>query len=194
MKMLTATVPADDELGPAMLALPDQRRKFVIAYLETLDATKAAYSAGWGGTHGSAKVQGHRMMHDHRVLKAIREEAERKLDGGVYIAAAGLVKIAASDGHRDQYKACADIMDRRGFLRITGQHIEIEDKRTDGELMAFIKAMAIKHKLDPRLLLGSDVLEGEAKDVTPKRKVRGKQDVVAQADAVARDEDERQGD
>jgi hypothetical protein len=184
----------DSAMGPAMLALDERRQKFVIAFVRGggRDATQAVVAAGWtNGSHGAAKVQAYRLIREPGVLKALREEADRQLDSGVYIAAAALVEIAADPQHKDRYKAAADLMDRRGFLRVTGQHIEIEDKRTDIELIEYIRATALKHRLDPKLLLGSDAV-----DVTPPAKrgnVRGKRN-VAQADAVTEVEDEQSGD
>lgn len=149
-----------------MRALSERRQKFVVAFIGGggVDATAAAMSAGYGrDSDGALRVQAFRLMHSPEILKALREEADRRLDASVYVAAAALVEIAADPEHRDRYKAAADIMDRRGFLRVTGHQVEIEDRRTEAELVEFIAVTAKRHGLDPKLLLGSDVKIMDAK-------------------------------
>jgi phage terminase small subunit len=73
----TAETDTEDEAdhGPmtyrkALNALEPRQRKFVVAYLKTLNATQSAITAGYA--KGSAHVQGCRLLMNHKVAEAVR--------------------------------------------------------------------------------------------------------------------------
>jgi phage terminase small subunit len=191
-KRYQVVIPEDANFGPAMSELTEQQQKFVLAYFQIggKSVARAAEAAGYYGGGSAAKVAGHRLMKNPKVMEAMKEEALLTLDRGAIVAIHAMIEIAASPTHKDRQKAAADLMDRRGFIRVTGQAITVEDKRTDAELIEYIRATALKHRLDPKLLLGSDAV-----DITPpakrdERNKRGKHN-VAQADAVTEAENEQ---
>src|SRR3954447_5752449 len=117
-RVVAVSAPEPDELGPAMLALDERRRKFVVAYIgDSRDATRCATAAGYGGTEGSLRVQAHRLMHSSKIIAAIKEEADKRLNSAAYIAGGGLTEIATDPEHRDRQKACDSILDRTGYPR-----------------------------------------------------------------------------
>lgn len=151
-----------------MRALDERRRAFVIARVRGgQDATKAVRAAGYSNkTEGYERVQAHRLMHSEAVLKAIREESSKLLDGSVFIAINALVEVASSgEKDADRVKAAENILDRTGFLRSTQHHVTVKDERTEAELVEFIRVTATRHGLDPKLLLGRNEIEGEFTEV-----------------------------
>jgi len=169
MKLRPAVVsaPEPDELGPAMLALDEKRRRFVVAYIgDSRDATRCARAAGYDGTHGALRVQSHRLMHSLKVIAAIKEEADRRLNSAAYIAVSGdrrlnsaayiavsgLADIAADCDHRDRQKACDSILDRTGFPRREIRTVTPDDDdyghRTTGELLDMVRGYAIQNYPD----------------------------------------------
>ncbi len=149
-------VPPEEVLGPAMRALTEARRAFVTAMLETgaQSASAAAGIAGFGGTEGARRVAAHRMMHDPKVMAAIREEADRRLSSSAILAASALVEIAGDKFHKDRFKASVELLNRAGLLVETRHKITVEDNRSDSEVEQAIILLARKHSLDPRALLG----------------------------------------
>ena len=149
-------VPAEDTLGPAMQALSINQRAFVIAMLTTgaQDGTVCAAMAGYGNTQESRWVASHRLMHNPKVLAAIKEEADRRLRSGAILAASALVEICADTRHKDRFKAAQELLNRAGLLVETQHRVIVEDHRTDKEIEQAIVLMAKRHGLDPAKLLG----------------------------------------
>lgn len=151
-KVVQVELPPEGELGPCMRALDARRRKFVIAYCngDGRTASAAARAAGYAerGNGAALKVTAHRIIHSPDVLRALREEADRRLSGGAYAAASALVEIATDPLHRDRYKAAADILDRRGFLRVMGHEMQVEhrvDRRGYEQLMELVRDKLVAH-------------------------------------------------
>jgi hypothetical protein len=145
-------------LGDAMLALNPQQRAFVLAYVETggQDQTRAAHLAGYGGTDNSRRVQAHRLAHDDKVLRAIREVADKRVRSGALLGAEVVLEIAKDPTHKDRFKAAQSLMDRSGMLVPTKvEHEHIHRTEADDERIARLIGVARQLGMDPRQLLGS---------------------------------------
>lgn len=149
--------PPESDLGPAMRALSQSQRRFVLALLETgaQDNTVAAGMAGYGGTEGSRKVAAHRLAHNPKVQAAIKEEADRRLRAGALLAASALVEIAGNSMHKDRFKASVELLNRAGLVVRTEHKVIVEDNRLSDEIEQGIIALAQRIGVDPTRLLGS---------------------------------------
>jgi phage terminase small subunit len=168
-------VPVDNACGPAMLKLSINQRAFVIAWLELGGthgkASEAARIAGYTTTGGATRARAYSLMHNPRVLEAIKEEAEKRIQSGVALGASVLVEIASDPVHKDRFKAATALLDRGGLqLAMVNKHLHIvEDNRTDAEIERIIAEMAAKQGLDPKKLLGNSakVVDAEFSEVEP---------------------------
>lgn len=143
---MTLPVPSDTECGEAMRLLTGSQRAFVIALVESGadDHTACAMRAGYGGTPGSAAVVASRMMRNPKIIAAIREEADRALQGDALLGRAVLVSIAQDIRHKDRFKAGVELLNRAGLLVETRQRITIEDNRDDDALREEVQSMLAK--------------------------------------------------
>lgn len=147
------------KLGPAMLALNDRRREFVMALLEQGDTNYAeAYmAAGYTTEYSSAKSAASRLAHEPAVQAAIAEESRARLQAGLLGSVSALVKIANDEqgNTKDRLTAIRMVMDRGGLpveTVSTQRHIvELDDK----VLIAKVKGLALELGLDATKLLGS---------------------------------------
>ena len=169
-------MPVEPHMGPAMQALTENQRAFVVAMLETgaRDATRCATIAGFGNTEGARWQAGHRLSHNPKVLAAIREEADKRLRSGAILGASVLVEIASNPLHKDQFKAGVELLNRSGLLVETQHRVIVEDDRRDSkEIEAAIIALAKRLGVDPVKLLGvrseaavkADAIDGEFEEV-----------------------------
>ena len=120
------------QLGPAMAALSEQRRRFVEHYVATggSNATQSAQFASFSPTNNkAAAVQANRLLHDPRIAAAIRETCEGFFVGDLPKFAAELRAIALDHGHKDQVKVLLWLHQMLGFSPITRheikQHVEV---------------------------------------------------------------------
>jgi phage terminase small subunit len=164
-------LPASETLGPAMQELTELQRRFVLAYLEGggRSAKAAAVSAGYGGGTHACEVRGFEAMRNPKVLKAMREEADKRLRSGALLAASGLIEIAQDTHHRDRFKAIESLLNRAGLIVQTQHKVVIEDTRTEAEVIERVGALATQLGLDPRSVLKSVgvVIDGEFSEVKP---------------------------
>lgn len=151
---------ADDvEYGPAMQALNERQRKFVLAMLEIPGCShaKAARVAGYSDVKAGAKVRGHYAAHNPKIQEAIREEARRRLDG-LSVIAANVMMDAMLDPKvptKDKLKAASAVLDRTGFA--AAQNINVNKTVTDNSgkaLMERLEKAAALLGIDPAALLG----------------------------------------
>lgn len=147
-----------DEFGPAMQALNDRQRAFVMAMIEFpgITFTAAAIRAGYSNVKEGAKVRGHYCAHNPAVQAAIREEAAKRLNASSLMAANVLMHLLSDEAveAKDRIKAAGMLLDRSGFG--AAQTINVNKHVTDNSgqaIMQRIKALADKHGLDPRKLL-----------------------------------------
>lgn len=176
---LAVSAPTRDtpyKLGPAMLALNERRREFVMALLDkpSTDYTQAYMAAGYTTDYKSAKSAASRLAHEPAVQAAIAEESRARLQAGLLSSVSALVQIA--DGQmgastKDRLTAIRMVMDRGGLpveTVSTQRHVvELDEKA----LIAKVKGLALELGLDATKLLGSaGVVDAEftlvAKDTT----------------------------
>jgi phage terminase small subunit len=145
-------------LGPAMLALTEKRRKFVLAMASDPFGSQTSWAklAGYSDRSGGAKVRAWETYHDPQVQAAIQEVARQLLGSrGPLLATEGLLRIAGDRKHPQHVKALEMILNRTGM----GEKQEIEvthvDLRGDA-LVERLKALAARLGLDAEKLLGAD--------------------------------------
>lgn len=159
-------IPDDPMMGAAMRKLTPQQRAFVVAYIERADenASAAARASGYGADSepGPAQSQayrtaGYRLIHDARVLEAIKELAEQRFRVAGYRATATLMEIMNTPGHKDQFKAAERVLAQVGMGVVT--KVEHDHKHglagDEKAMIARITQLATLNGLDPVRLLGS---------------------------------------
>lgn len=150
--------------GPAMQALSERQRRFVVALLNSggKNAKLAARQAGYGNSYKNAlEVQAHRLMHMDTVLEAIREESVKRMRSYGLALVSDLVEIAGDreNSVKDRLKAIDMVLNRTGMQAIMEHKVTIEDNRSRAELIR-------------ELVAGLRELGGEAPkliDVTPEK-------------------------
>jgi phage terminase small subunit len=147
------------DYGPAMQALTEKRRKFVIAMVTIpgCSFTRAAKEAGYSDSADAAKVRGHECAHSPGVQAAIREEAGKRLSALSVVAANVMMDIMLDDGssQKDKLKAAMAVLDRTGFA--AAQNINVNKTVTDNSgkaVMERIERAAAALGVDPGQLLG----------------------------------------
>jgi phage terminase small subunit len=162
-----------DDFGPAMSALTEQQRGFVIAMVTIPGCSfrRAALEAGYSDASEAAKVSGHRCAHNPAVQAAIREEAGKRLNS-LSVVAANVMMDLMLDGEVDaktKLKAAAAVLDRTGFG--AAQTINVNKTTTDrtgAGMLERIRALAAANGLDPVKLLGGNapaVVDAEFSEV-----------------------------
>lgn len=160
----------EPEYGPAMSAITEKQRAFVLAMLNVPGCShaQAARIAGYSDIAEGAKVRGHECAHNPNVQAALREEAGKRLNSLSVVAANVMmdVMLDPETSAKDKMKAAAAVLDRTGFA--AAQNINVNKTITDQSgqaIMSRIRALAEKHGLDPARLLGKPVVElQEVKD------------------------------
>lgn len=160
-----------EEFGPAMAALTEQQRGFVLAMVTIPGCTfrRAALEAGYSDSSEAAKVSGHRCAHNPAVQAAIREEAGKRLNS-LSVVAANVMMDVMLDGAVDaktKLKAAAAVLDRTGFA--AAQTINVNKTTTDRTgkaIMERIAALSQKLGVDPgKLLSGPAPVDAEFSEV-----------------------------
>ncbi len=151
-------------LGPAMLALTDRQRRFVRGYLKSgaKNATRVARQAGFEMDGEGTKTHAYWLLHNVKVIAAMREEKERDLNGPMVIHAITQLELLAKTGDKKvKAKAIDSILDRTGFGRQTNQQISMQVEHVDTR--GTVEIMAELRKLLPNA--GLPVIEGEYETV-----------------------------
>ncbi len=148
----------EPEYGPAMQALNERQRLFVMAMIEFPGSSQAeaARRAGYSDVKDAAKVRGHYCAHNPAVQAAIREEASKRLNSASLTAAGVLMELLTDEAvePKDRIKAAGMLLDRSGFG--AAQTINVNKTTTDRTgkaIMERITALAEKHGLDPVKML-----------------------------------------
>lgn len=152
-------VPPDSRLGPAMLALSNRHRAFVVALME-LGGSKysaAAAAAGYSaGNKDALAVTATRLAHDDRILDAIQEESKRRLGAALGLATSNLVKIIEDGKPSDKLQAMRMLFDRTGLHAKSEQLINVKHTPEDeAGMIERIRSLAGDLGLDPAALLGT---------------------------------------
>jgi hypothetical protein len=159
------------EFGPAMGALTDRQRAFVLAMIERpgITQTEAARVAGYSDVGDAAKVRGFYLAHNPAVQAAIREEAGKRLNSASLLAANVLVEILGSDDipAKERLKAAGMLLDRTGFAAV--QKIDVTRKDEGGaNVLDQIKRLAEKLSVPVQQLLSkpaAPVVDAEFSEV-----------------------------
>lgn len=137
--------PNSDDLGPAMLALDDKRRRFVVGWVRNRgkNAAAVARASGFSDKSEGAKVQAFRLLRQPKILAALKEEAERQLDATAALAILHLGGLVEHKDPKVQQAAIDSVLDRKGFGRRTTQDIRVEhvDTRSTAELLAEVRRL-----------------------------------------------------
>lgn len=167
-----------------MSELTENQQNFVWALVQAGgDATRGALLAGFGGNDNSRSVAVHRLMHNPKVLAAIKEVAEQEIKGIAFVAAAALREIVSDPGHKDRLRAIDMTLNRAGLIVVQEHKVTHETKDPSIEaVVARIRALATDMQIDPRpLLLGAgvpqDVIDAEFEEV-PSMSAKGLEDLL----------------
>lgn len=147
-----ATVDDRQYDGKAMASLPEQHRQFVIELMDLGVSKEAAKEAA--EAVGFHPYSGYRLLRDERVLAAIHEEAAKKLSASALLGVKTLVKIAADDEHKDQFRAAKELAAISGFSpeqKITVEHVTRDSKT----MIIEIRSMAEELGIDAAAILKS---------------------------------------
>lgn len=109
------------DYGPKLSALTEQQRVFVIHYVETGgdNATESARKAGYADRDDAGiRVQAHRLLHNKRVIDAIREESERQLSVDLPEARLALARVLKNPQHKDHFSAIKLLLGTQGISAI----------------------------------------------------------------------------
>jgi hypothetical protein len=151
--------------GPAMSALTEPQRAFVICMCQTGMmpdmAHKAAAAAGFLGANA-----GYRMMRNTNVLLALKEEAGKRVLGAALVGVGTILAIATDPTSKDQFKAAKYLAEMNGFTveqKIVVEHV----KKTEAALVDEIRAKAARLGIDPSSLLAqAGIIDAEFTVVT----------------------------
>jgi phage terminase small subunit len=144
------------EYGPAMAALNERQRRFVLAMASDPfgSAARWARTAGYSDTANAAKVSGHHLIHDARIEAAVFEVARACMSvQGPLLAMAGLLRMARDKNHPKHARAIEMLANRVGLHEVQEVRVHRTDMTGEG-LAARIKALAKDLGMDPAQLLG----------------------------------------
>jgi hypothetical protein len=141
-----------DTLGPAMRALTEKQRRFVLAMASDPfgNAASWARAAGYSDTKEGAKVRGHHLIHDPRVEEAVREYATSSLGTlGPMLAASGMLRIAKNPRHPKHLRALELIANRVGMHEKTEHKVTVDhgDRSPEGIERRIANALTRLEKL-----------------------------------------------
>lgn len=149
----------ETDYGPAMAALTEKQRGFVLAMLTIPGCShaQAAREAGYSDTADGAKSRGYYCAHNPAVQAAIREEAGKRLNSLSLVAANVMMEVMLDpEGDpRNKTKAAMAVLDRTGFA--AAQNINVNKTVTDNSgaaLMERIQKAAAVLGVEPAQLLG----------------------------------------
>jgi phage terminase small subunit len=151
--------PDAGDYGPAMNALTERQRLFVLALIDNPQAARhhAARAAGFSAvSEGSLRVCAHRLMHDDRVLAALSEETGKRFRSASLLASDFLVRMLMDEEvpMKERAKVAIAISDRGGFG--AAQTINVNKTTTDRTgkaIMERIASLSQKLGVDPGKLL-----------------------------------------
>jgi len=180
--------------GPKMRALTPKQRGYVMAQLSDPlgNPTQWARDAGYSDHKLAAKVTGHHLAHDDRMIEAIREEARRHADTvGPTLGIGVMMQIARNPEHPHQLRAAEMLLDRVGFGVVTEHKVSVEHTdRTGVAMVERIRQLAAIMGVDERRLLGPNAGGDTAKVIEG---TGSRCDPVEVADAASNGADREQG-
>jgi hypothetical protein len=132
------------EMGPAMRALTEKQRRFVLALYELPAGrgalTRAAQRAGYGGNHKSTRQIAHALWQNEKIRKAFAETGYRYIGVTSVAAIQAARELLFKPNHPDHLKACRMFIDRGWPLEtLSKQQIDVTHTQ--------------RVELDPRVML-----------------------------------------
>lgn len=159
--------PEISEHGPAMRALTEQQRRYVLAQLADPfgNATRWAKAAGYSDTAGGAKVRAHANAHNPKIEAAVHEVARQYLNAnGPLLGIAVAMKIARNPKHPKQLRAAEMLLNRVGMHEMTEHKVTVDHRdQTGAAMVERIKQVAAALGLDVATLLGANAAPADMK-------------------------------
>lgn len=145
----------EDELGPAMRALPPRMRAFVFHYVNNGGkASRAIVSAAYSDSSPNViNVKAAQLMADERVQKAIQEHSWKMLSSLTPMALNAYETILSTPMHKDYARIASEVLDRTGFRLPTVHHVKVEKEPTGAELLADVRALCTEMGLNAEAML-----------------------------------------
>lgn len=168
------TVPDPDEstLGPAMLALPESQRRFVVCYSQGMSSKASAIAAGYSYNPekpNGLEVAAHRLSHDSRISEALLELAKAAMAGrGAAVAINTLIEIAGDPTaeKKDRRGASDSLLDRLGISVITEHKVAVtHENLTPGDTIKRLEYLSEKFGFDPAKVVDSVMVDAEYEEV-----------------------------
>ena len=169
--------PLAGEMGPAMSALSQPQRNFVMALLDNGGNQSQAYAdAGYKVTNANcSKSGGWRLAHMPAVQDALLEVSKARIRSSGIKAVSFLIETLDTDSVsvRDRMKAAQMLMDRQGLHASSESVSTVVHKLDSAEMTAKIKLLAEGLGIDPSQLLGNKapkalpILEAEVTEIDP---------------------------
>jgi len=159
--------------GPAMSALGEKQRAFVLAMLANPHGTQGdwAKAAGYSTKSDSHFVVASRMMQDPRIQAAAQEVAKAHLGGnGPALAVRNLINIAKNEKHPKHYDASLAILNRVGMSEKTEHTVRVEHVN-DTAMIDICRRLALEMNVPLEVLVGANhpqlpkMIEGSAVEV-----------------------------
>ena len=155
--LIQIPVPEERKLGPAMRALGERQRAFVVAWFHFGgNASKASVAAGYVTR---PDVGGHRIYHNEKIQAAIAEFATMNLKTEQLVLASSAMSEMLADTRIEpsvRAKLVLAVMDRTGLHATAHSKVEvahtIEDRR---EQIRRLVTLARQLGQDPRTLIGA---------------------------------------
>jgi phage terminase small subunit len=153
--------------GPAMQALTERQRNFVLAMAADPfgSQTDWAKSAGYQNSEGGFRVQACVVMAHPKVKAAVLEVAKQLLHTvGPIVATNALLRAAADPTDRNHIKAAELIANRAGLHEVQEIHVHKTDDTFEAKL-GRMKQLAEFLGIDPQQIAGAN--KTKVIDVTP---------------------------
>ena len=172
--------------GPAMRALTERHRQFVLALIANgFNGTEAAASAGFNGTRDVLAITACRLRKMPGIIAALQEEALTRINGDVAMATSVVASIANDpilrrDKPQVCLKAALELMNR--VPQFAAEHkstVTVEHKgQTRQQQVDDIIRLAQLAGVDPKKVLGSYgvVIDAEFKEVEVLHSIPGLED------------------
>ena len=155
--------------GPAMSALNDRQRAFVVALNNAggKNATEAARSAGYADDGGaSIRNHGNWLLHNPNIQAAIVEDARARIAGDLHATLDIIDDIANNPQHKDRLAAAKVKLHHAGMVEITKVQHEGTVTVTFDQKLERYKALLAQTGGEPDKAL-APFIEGEFTEVEP---------------------------
>lgn len=160
------------DYGEAMQTLNDNQRCFVITYIDLGGkrgcATEAARIAGYGNSEAATRVAAYDLMHNKKILDAIREETENLFRAGAPRGVHVIYDMLESDETSQKVRAdlAKYVTDKNAILpTITRHEHKVVHEVSTEELLKQIQDATRNLTPLERKLLNLEVVEGEYEEV-----------------------------